>query len=227
MKNLFVRFVREEEGQDIIEYTLLAAFISIVAYTLLGTIGNDVNTIYTTVGEATSSAAASAAAAAPSRVDIRAGKRAGRFGGPLVILETGSTAMMLILRLLIALSSHSLRRRVFTRFVGGEAGQDVVEYALLAAFIGVAGWLALSVIDDAVGSTYSSWLSTTVGAPSLWDPARQSPRDRDDFNDFFRVACRRRARGGGNRRGVRLAYPPHSQLADVRCSGSGPDCWMG
>ena len=50
MKNLFVRFVREEEGQDIIEYALLAAFISIVAYTLLGQIGTDVNTIYTEVG---------------------------------------------------------------------------------------------------------------------------------------------------------------------------------
>ena len=57
MKNLFVRFVREEEGQDIIEYALLAAFISIVAYTLLGTIGEDVNTIYTAVGSATQSAA--------------------------------------------------------------------------------------------------------------------------------------------------------------------------
>ena len=63
MKNLFVRFVREEEGQDIIEYALLAAFISIVAYTLLGTIGEDVNTIYSVVGDATSSAAASATAA--------------------------------------------------------------------------------------------------------------------------------------------------------------------
>jgi pilus assembly protein Flp/PilA len=57
MKNLFARFVREEEGQDIIEYALLAAFISIVAYTLLGTIGQDVNTIYTEVGVATQSAA--------------------------------------------------------------------------------------------------------------------------------------------------------------------------
>jgi len=27
MKNLFVRFVREEEGQDLIEYTLLLAFV--------------------------------------------------------------------------------------------------------------------------------------------------------------------------------------------------------
>ena len=28
MKNLFVRFVREEEGQDLIEYALLAALIA-------------------------------------------------------------------------------------------------------------------------------------------------------------------------------------------------------
>jgi Flp pilus assembly pilin Flp len=78
---------------------------------------------------------------------------------------------MLIFRLLIGLSAPTLRRRVLGRFVGGEAGQDLVEYALLAAFIGVAGWLALSVIDDAVGSTYLSWLSTTSGAPALWAPA--------------------------------------------------------
>ncbi len=63
MKNLFVRFVREEEGQDIIEYALLAAFISIVAWSLLGTIGSDVNTIYSEVGKATESAATPATSA--------------------------------------------------------------------------------------------------------------------------------------------------------------------
>jgi hypothetical protein len=26
-------------------------------------------------------------------------------------------------------------------------------------------------IDDAVGTTYSSWLDPTVGVPSLWEPA--------------------------------------------------------
>jgi len=57
MKNLIVRFVREEEGQDIIEYALLAAFISIVAWTVLGVIGTDVKAIYTIVNTATSSAA--------------------------------------------------------------------------------------------------------------------------------------------------------------------------
>lgn len=64
MKNLLVSFIRDDDGQDIIEYALLAAFISIVAYTLLGTIGNDVQTIYSTVSDVTSSAAANAGAAA-------------------------------------------------------------------------------------------------------------------------------------------------------------------
>ena len=40
MKSLFVRFVREDDGQDIIEYALLATLVSVVAAagaTLLGT----------------------------------------------------------------------------------------------------------------------------------------------------------------------------------------------
>jgi Flp pilus assembly pilin Flp len=57
MKNLFARFVREEEGQDIIEYALLAAFISVVAWLILQSIGNDVVTMYTNVKEATDVAA--------------------------------------------------------------------------------------------------------------------------------------------------------------------------
>ena len=60
MKNLFNRFVREEEGQDIIEYALLAAFISIVAWSILVTIGQDVSNIYTAVDGVTGSAATSA-----------------------------------------------------------------------------------------------------------------------------------------------------------------------
>jgi pilus assembly protein Flp/PilA len=58
MKNLFNRFVREEEGQDIIEYALLAAFISVVAWTLLQGIGSDVNTIYSKIDNVTTSAGA-------------------------------------------------------------------------------------------------------------------------------------------------------------------------
>ena len=57
MKHLFGRFVREEEGQDIIEYALLAAFISIVAWLILREIGQDVQTMYSNVQTATGGAA--------------------------------------------------------------------------------------------------------------------------------------------------------------------------
>ena len=42
MKTLINRFVREEDGQDIIEYSLLGAFISVVAWLTLQNIGQDV-----------------------------------------------------------------------------------------------------------------------------------------------------------------------------------------
>ncbi len=35
MKNLFARFIKEEEGQDLIEYALLAAFIAVVAVAMV------------------------------------------------------------------------------------------------------------------------------------------------------------------------------------------------
>ena len=56
MKNLFARFVREEEGQDIIEYALLAAFISVLAWLTLQAIGQDVQVMYSNVESATSDA---------------------------------------------------------------------------------------------------------------------------------------------------------------------------
>jgi len=56
MKNLLVRFVREDEGQDIIEYGLLAAFISVVAWLTLQAIGQDVTTMYSDVKQATGDA---------------------------------------------------------------------------------------------------------------------------------------------------------------------------
>lgn len=46
------RFIREDEGQDMVEYALLAAFISIVAIVVIRAIGPLVNTIYTNVKDA-------------------------------------------------------------------------------------------------------------------------------------------------------------------------------
>ena len=44
MMNLFGRFVRETEGQDLIEYALLAALLGIVSYAIIGLVGNAVST---------------------------------------------------------------------------------------------------------------------------------------------------------------------------------------
>ncbi len=46
MKNLLNRFVREEQGQDLIEYALLAGFISLVAVTMIRAVGTGVNNVY-------------------------------------------------------------------------------------------------------------------------------------------------------------------------------------
>jgi len=49
MKTLLSRLIREEQGQDIIEYALLAAAISVVAIPTVPAIGTAVNGAYSNV----------------------------------------------------------------------------------------------------------------------------------------------------------------------------------
>lgn len=56
MKALFSRFVREEAGQDLIEYALLAGFISLAATAAITLIGGSLNTLYQTVNTQVGSA---------------------------------------------------------------------------------------------------------------------------------------------------------------------------
>jgi pilus assembly protein Flp/PilA len=49
MKALLKRFVREEEGQDLIEYALLAGFISLVAVAAITGVGQGLNTVYNNI----------------------------------------------------------------------------------------------------------------------------------------------------------------------------------
>ena len=46
MKELLTRFMQEESGQDLIEYALLAGFISLVAVVAITQVGTGVNTVY-------------------------------------------------------------------------------------------------------------------------------------------------------------------------------------
>jgi len=56
MRNLLARFVREEEGQDLIEYALLAALIAVVCYVLIAGTGQQVSQIYGKIQTQVSSA---------------------------------------------------------------------------------------------------------------------------------------------------------------------------
>lgn len=46
MKRMFAEFIREEQGQDLIEYALLAGFISLVAVVAITNVGAGVNAVY-------------------------------------------------------------------------------------------------------------------------------------------------------------------------------------
>ena len=49
MKELMVRFVREEEGQDLIEYALLCTLIALVVYLGATALGTALNNWYSNV----------------------------------------------------------------------------------------------------------------------------------------------------------------------------------
>jgi pilus assembly protein Flp/PilA len=49
MTNLFSRFVRDESGATAIEYGLIAALIAVVVITALTSIGNNLNTKFTSI----------------------------------------------------------------------------------------------------------------------------------------------------------------------------------
>jgi hypothetical protein len=59
---------------------------------------------------------------------------------------------------------------LLARLGAEDDAQDLIEYALLAAFIGIAGWAVLTTLPDVMGATYETWTDPTVGVPARWDP---------------------------------------------------------
>jgi pilus assembly protein Flp/PilA len=53
-------FVREDEGQDLLEYALLVALIALVAVVAVTAAGGSVNAIFTAIANALATAAAAA-----------------------------------------------------------------------------------------------------------------------------------------------------------------------
>jgi Flp pilus assembly pilin Flp len=63
MKKLLVQFLREEEGQDLIEYTLLLAFVCLASAALFINAGTSINGIWSYANTSLKCAQSSAAAA--------------------------------------------------------------------------------------------------------------------------------------------------------------------
>lgn len=58
-------------------------------------------------------------------------------------------------------------RLIARRFLASETGQDLVEYALLTAFIGLAGAGAVGLVLEALRLGYLGWDANTQ---NLWVP---------------------------------------------------------
>ena len=58
MKNMFMRFVKDEQGQDLIEYTLLMAFIALASAAIFVNAGKSISGIWGAASNQLSNAAA-------------------------------------------------------------------------------------------------------------------------------------------------------------------------
>ena len=59
MKTFVARFWHDEQGQDLIEYTLMLAFVALASAALFSTAGTSINTIWTKTNNQLSTAAGS------------------------------------------------------------------------------------------------------------------------------------------------------------------------
>ena len=58
------------------------------------------------------------------------------------------------------------------RFISDDTGQDLIEYAVLTAIIGISGVLILSTLSTTMSTAYSRW--NTAGQ-NAWQPCPPQP----------------------------------------------------
>ena len=58
MKNMIVRFVKDEQGQDLLEYSLLMAFIALTSAAIFINAGGSVNSIWQSTNTVSNTAVA-------------------------------------------------------------------------------------------------------------------------------------------------------------------------
>ena len=60
--------------------------------------------------------------------------------------------------------------RAFRRLFLEDSGQDLIEYALLSGFIGLAGVAAWSGMGTAMHATYDSWVNKALADADMPEP---------------------------------------------------------
>ena len=61
---------------------------------------------------------------------------------------------------------------VAARVIADDSGQDLIEYALLTAIVGISGMLILSTLLTTMGTAYSGW---NAAGQSAWQPCPPQP----------------------------------------------------
>ena len=125
MKNLFNRFVREEQGQDLIEYALLAGFISLVAVVAITNVGSGVNKVYDNINTQVGSI--------PGAAVVTLALRGDGWRAPSPAVETFK-------------AKKGQMKRLLGRALRDDSAQDLIEYALLAAFVSIIAVAAITSI---------------------------------------------------------------------------------
>ena len=64
------------------------------------------------------------------------------------------------------------QRNVAIRLLSDDRGQDLIEYALLTAIIGISGLLILSTLPAKMGNAYIGW---NTAAQNAWQPCPPKP----------------------------------------------------
>lgn len=54
--------------------------------------------------------------------------------------------------------------QMLVRLVVDDAGQDLIEYALLSGFIGLGGFVVFSELGDQMGTAYDGWIAAVYAA---------------------------------------------------------------
>ena len=60
--------------------------------------------------------------------------------------------------------------RTFRRLLTDESGQDLIEYALLCAFIGFAGATVFNTLTGTMQGAYTAWMDAADAAAEMPEP---------------------------------------------------------